>query len=135
MIVDTSAIVAVILREPEAEQFETLIAAHLYPRLSAGSWVELAAIMTRRLHGAHDENLDRLMTQWRLEIAPVTTAQAHIARVAYRTYGIGSGHPARLNFGDCFSYALAKETGEPLLFKGDDFSRTDIAAAVRADGR
>ena len=64
-----------------------------------------------------------------LLVEPVTMAQARIAREAYRDFGRGSGHPARLNFGDCFAYALAKETGEPLLFKGGDFARTDVTAA------
>jgi ribonuclease VapC len=71
-----------------------------------------------------------LVREAEIVIEPVTEEQAHIARQAYRDYGRGSGHPARLNFGDCFAYALARATGEPLLFKGDDFRHTDIASAV-----
>ena len=73
--------------------------------------------------------VDELIRQAQILIEPVTETQARIAREAYRSFGKGSGHPARLNFGDCFAYALAKELGEPLLFKGDDFSKTDIAPA------
>jgi ribonuclease VapC len=70
-----------------------------------------------------------LVVQTEIEVEPVTREQAEIARAAYRDFGKGSGHPAGLNFGDCFAYALAKSMGEPLLFKGDDFSRTDVAIA------
>jgi len=75
--------------------------------------------------------VDDLLSEARIVIEPVSEAQARIARDAYRDFGRGSGHPARLNFGDCFAYALAREKSEPLLFKGDDFSHTDIAPARR----
>jgi len=74
--------------------------------------------------------LDELLSRSDVEIVDVTAEQAHIARAAYRDFGRGSGHPARLNFGDCFSYALARATGEPLLFKGDDFVHTDLTPGV-----
>ncbi|MDP1025618.1 type II toxin-antitoxin system VapC family toxin [Sphingomonas sp. KR1UV-12] len=131
MIVDTSAILAVLIEEPDAAIFDALLSKTPGVRLSAGSWVELAAVLLRRFRGMHDATLAGMMAEWRIEIAPVTTTQAHLAALAYRTYGIGTGHPARLNFGDCFAYALAKETGEPLLFKGDDFGRTDVVPAIR----
>jgi len=76
------------------------------------------------------KQLEQLLEQLSVSVVPVTTAQARIARRAQREYGRGSGHPARLNFGDCYSYALSKDTGEPLLFKGDDFSRTDVVPAI-----
>jgi len=76
------------------------------------------------------KQLEQLLEHLSVSVVPVTTAQARIARRAHREYGRGSGHPARLNFGDCYSYALSKDTGEPLLFKGDDFSRTDVVPAI-----
>jgi ribonuclease VapC len=81
-------------------------------------------------HPISSRRLDDLIREAQIVIEPVTEAQAHIARQAYRDYGRGSGHPARLNFGDCFAYALARATGEPLLFKGGNFRHTDIAPAI-----
>ena len=76
---------------------------------------------------------DDLIQRGRIAVEPVTEGQARIARQAYRDFGKGSGHPAQLNFGDCFAYALARQTGQPLLYKGDDFSRTDLEAARPLD--
>ncbi len=131
MIVDTSAVLAVFLREPDADMYRDLIGKTIDLRMSAGSFVELAAVSSRRFGGVHDGTLDAMIAGWRIRIVPVTTTQAHLARAACRTYGIGTGHPARLNFGDCFAYALSKETGEPLLFKGGGFGLTDIVPALR----
>jgi ribonuclease VapC len=131
VIVDSSAIICVLTAERERERFVDALLASPYNGVSAGTWIELSAVIVRRFDGLLFEGLDILVSDARLVIEPVTASQARIGRDAYRTYGIGSGHPARLNFGDCFAYALAKETGQPLLFKGDDFARTDITPALR----
>lgn len=128
MIVDSSVIIAIVLEEPEQEMFNAILAQSNDSKLSAGSWIELAAVMTNRA-AILAPTIDRLMAHFQIEIAAVTADQARIGHEAYRRYGRGSGHPARLNFGDCFAYALSRATGEPLLFKGDDFSQTDIVAA------
>lgn len=120
-----------LLKEDEEGLFKSLMASASYPSISAGSYVELQAVLIRRFRGILDDEADALLSLYKIAIAPVTAEQAVIARDAYRRYGIGTGHPARLNFGDCFAYALARTTGEPLLFKGDDFTRTDVAVAAR----
>ncbi|MBX9813496.1 MAG: ribonuclease [Proteobacteria bacterium SG_bin5] len=128
MIIDSSALIAVIAVEPEAQSFVEAMLAAPVARLSAGSWIELAAVITRRrAHGY--ALLTELVDRVGITIEPVTAEQAQIGHDAYRRYGIGTGHPARLNFGDCFAYALAKALGEPLLFKGGDFARTDVTPA------
>ncbi|MEJ2379550.1 MAG: type II toxin-antitoxin system VapC family toxin [Pseudolabrys sp.] len=96
--------------------------------MSTGTYVELINVIDRKAGGYLLGNADELLATAMVELIPFTLEQAQWARHARLTYGIGH-HPARLNFGDCFSYALAKVTGEPLLFKGDDFSRTDVEAA------
>lgn len=131
MILDTSALIAILRLEAEARSFLEAMRAAPVLRLSAGSWLELTAVTTRAAEGdtiaiAADTLLDR----FGVVIEPVTRDMATLARAGYRTFGRGTGHEAKLNFGDCFAYALAKSTGEPLLFKGDDFARTDIAAAL-----
>lgn len=130
MIVDTSALIAIIRNEPEAEQFARLISKSDRVRLSSVSYVEAGAVLDRGGSPVVARQLDRLIDASGIELESVTPQHARIARAAYRDFGKGSGHPARLNFGDCFSYALASETGEPLLFKGDDFTQTDIAPAT-----
>jgi ribonuclease VapC len=128
MIVDTSAIMAVLLGEPEASRFAAAILEQPDCSISAGTWLELSAVAVRRRYKLEAE-IERFISSARITIVPVSAEQAAIGRDAYRTYGRGTGHPARLNFGDCFAYALAKAIGQPLLFKGDDFSRTDIQPA------
>ena len=130
MIVDSSAIVAIIREEVDGERFATRIVEAELPRLSAGNWIELAAVLTRTADAAKWEDTEQLIATAGIAIEPVTVEQAVIAREAYRRYGRGTGHPAALNFGDCFAYALASVTGEPLLFKGNDFARTDITPAL-----
>lgn len=125
MILDSSAIVAVLRVEPEAETFASVIGSSTAVGLSAATFLETALV----LGASEDLRLDHFLASARAAIEPVTTAQVRLARLAYRRYGRGSGHPARLNFGDCFSYALAMDKREPLLFKGDDFSRTDVLVA------
>lgn len=131
MILDSSAVMAIILEEDDAQQFAIAMSASSTPlRLSAGNWIELAAVLTRTADGKLWGIAERIIDEAMVTIEPVTVEQAMIAREAYRRYGLGTRHPARLNFGDCFAYALAKATGEPLLFKGDDFARTDIVPAL-----
>ena len=124
MIIDTSAIIAVLRAEEDAPRFARALATRGEPkRLSAANFLEATAVMD----GSRDAIAsDHLIARAGIGIEPVTEDQARIARAAYRDFGKGGGHPARLNFGDCFAYALAKATGEALLFKGEDFSKTDI---------
>jgi ribonuclease VapC len=129
-IVDTSAFIAILQNEPEAAAFATMADAAPECRISAANYLEAAIIIDGRRDPVASRRLDDLLAELRMFIEPVTEEQAHIARQAYRDYGRGSGHPARLSFGDCFAYALARATGEPLLFKGDDFRHTDIAPAI-----
>jgi len=129
VILDTSALVAILYGEPEAETFIDLInEADAY--LSAASYVEAGAVIDRAGDPVASRELDDLLAVGEVRIEPVTEDQARIARQAYRDFGKGSGHPAQLNFGDCFSYALAKTADEALLYKGTDFNHTDIAAAA-----
>ena len=100
------------------------------PIMSAGSYLECAIVVDRHRNPALGREFDRLLAAVGVSISPVTAEQARIARVAYRDYGRGSGHPARLNFGDCFAYALAVDRDEPLLYKGNDFSHTDVRNAL-----
>jgi ribonuclease VapC len=131
VIVDSSALIAILRNEPETEAFVRAIDVAPQPRISAANFLEAAIVIDRGRNRLPARRLDDLLAELRIAIEPVTESQARIAREAYRDFGCGSGHPARLNFGDCFAYALARERGEPLLFKGDDFSRTDIAPAIR----
>lgn len=128
MILDSSAIMAVLEDEPDADRL--LAAAAAGPcRMSLATYVELGIVADSR-STAHGFRLDRLLAVLDVTLEPVDAAQARIARAAYRRFGRGSGSPARLNFGDCFSYALAVVTGEPLLFTGNDFAQTDIPPAL-----
>jgi ribonuclease VapC len=131
MIVDSSAIMSILLEEEDDKLFAGALAgSSTPPRLSAGNWIELAAVVTRTADGALWDLAEQLVRQMMISIEPVTVEQAEIAREAYHRYGLGTRHPARLNFGDCFAYALAKATSEPLLFKGNDFAKTDIVPAL-----
>jgi ribonuclease VapC len=131
VIVDTSAVIAILRDESEARVFAEAIAGAAC-RMSAANFLEAAAVIDAARDPVASRRFDELLATAQIAIEPVTEAQARIAREAYRDFGKGSGHPAQLNFGDCFAYALAKESGEPLLFKGDDFHHTDIAAVRRA---
>jgi ribonuclease VapC len=126
VIIDTSALVAILRDEPDATQLIEAIRSMSRRRISAGTYVELGIVIDRPRSAVASKRMDDLLAQMAITIEPVTESQARIARDAYREYGKGSGHKAGLNYGDCFSYALARELGEPLLFKGDDFARTDI---------
>ena len=129
MILDTSAVVAVLQHEPEAERFATAISAARVATISAANWFEAAIILDSRADPQAVSGFAEFFDRFGIAIAPVTVAEAARARTAYRVWGKGN-HPARLNLGDCFAYALAKERGEPLLFKGGDFARTDIVSAL-----
>ena len=129
MILDTSAVIAILRMEAEAPAFARIIERATQRRLSAVSYVEAGAVIDGSQDPVASRRLDELIEAAQITIEPVTEAQALMARQAYRDFGKTSGHPAKLNFGDCFSYALAKSKGEPLLFKGRDFSRTDVKPA------
>jgi ribonuclease VapC len=130
MIVDASALIAILRDEPDAQRYAQAIAAASYRRISAANFLETAIVIDGSRDPVASRRLDDLLREAHIAIAAVTEEQARIARDAYRDFGRGSGHPARLNFGDCFAYALARDMGEPLLFKGDDFAQTDIAWAL-----
>jgi ribonuclease VapC len=104
-------------------------------RISAANWLEAAAVIDGSRDPVASRRFDELVDVARIAVVPVTETQARIARAAYRDFGKGSGHPAGLNFGDCFAYALAKDTGEPLLFKGRDFVHTDVVPALEQTDR
>jgi ribonuclease VapC len=126
VIIDTSAIVAILKEEPEAH--DLLEALHSSPSLtmSAATYVECGIVLDGRGDAVLSRRLDELLDELDVTIAAVTPQLAQVARAAHRDFGRGSGHPAGLNFGDVFAYALAVETGEPLLFRGDDFGHTDV---------
>lgn len=130
MIIDTSAIIAILRNEPEAISCARAIADATIRRVSAVNFVESAVVIDASRDPIATRRFDDFVKEANISIEPVTEIQAQIARGAYRDFGKGSEHPAKLNFGDCFAYALAKESGEPLLFKGRDFAHTDIEAAL-----
>ena len=125
IVVDTSALMAILRREPEAENCRTAIAAEASIKISAGTLAEALIVADNRSAGVQ---MRALVDQLNLEIVPLTTARAERAAEAHRQWGKGH-HPAGLNFGDCFAYALAKELACPLVFIGNDFARTDIMRA------
>ena len=130
MIIDTSAIVAILRNESDAPVFARAIESAADRRISAVNFVESAAVIDGSRNPIASRRLDDFFRVAPIVIEPVTEEQARIAREAYRDFGKGSGHRAGLNFGDCFAYALAKAMGEPILFKGQDFKRTDITAVI-----
>lgn len=128
MIVDTSAIIAILRDEPEARELASAVESAEVRRISAATYVEAAIVTDNNRDAVLSNQLDSLLIRSLIKIEPVTVEHARLARDAYRDYGKGR-HRAGLNFGDCFAYALAKDKGEPLLFKGDDFRRTDVEVA------
>jgi ribonuclease VapC len=125
MVIDTSAILAILRMENDAAYFARALSAADVRLMSAANIVETGIIVGARFGPDAERDLDLFVARANIEIAPVTADQAMLARRAFREFGKGQ-HPAGLNFGDCFAYALAKASGEPLLFKGNDFSQTDI---------
>lgn len=126
MIVDSSAWVAILRGEPERIEFLRMIDEASYVGISAATYFETAIVIDGERNPVMSRALDELLANAEAKFEPVTADQARIAREAYRDFGRGSGHPAKLNFGDCFAYALAKAKREPLLCKGDDFLHTDV---------
>ena len=129
MVVDSSALVAILRGEPEAFAFRNAIKTAPNRLLGAPARVEASMVALGRRGDPGLEQMQALIERLRLDVVALSDEQANLAIDAFRRFGKGR-HPAGLNFGDCFSYALAKATGEPLLFKGDDFSQTDIKRAV-----
>lgn len=128
MIVDSSALIAILRPEEDAARFSAaLVDPGHVRRMSAATYLETSIVVDGNRDPILSRRLDALIAASDIAIEPVTAEQAMIARQAYRDFGRGSGHPARLNFGDCFAYALARASNEPLLFKGDDFNHTDVA--------
>lgn len=130
MIVDTSAIIAILRDEPDAERLGRTLAEAVDPLMSAGTYIEAAIVVDSNRDPVLSGRFDDLLAAARISVEPVTARHAEIARQAYRNFGKGSGHPAGLNFGDCFAYALCRATGRPLLYKGNDFARTDVHSAL-----
>ncbi len=127
MVLDTSAVVAILSDEPEAERLERALASDPVRLISAGTLLECGIVIETRLGEPGGGELDLWLHKLQAEIVDVTAGQVAIARDAYRRYGKGRGK-AGLNYGDCFSYALALDRGERLLFKGNDFAKTDVQA-------
>lgn len=130
MIVDASAIIAIVRNEDDAARYSAAIEASDFCYMSAATYVEIAAVVDPNPNPILRHRFDDFMKLVNIEIIPVDREQAIIAREALRDFGKGSGHSARLNFGDSFSYALARSSRMPLLFKGNDFSKTDIESAI-----
>ena len=130
MIVDTSAIVAILRDEREARSFANAIADARVRRVSAVNYVEAAAVIEVSHDPIASRRFDDFFREASFIVETVTFEQAQLAREAYKDFGKGSGHAAQLNFGDCFAYALAKAMSEPLLFKGQDFKHTDLTPAL-----
>ena len=134
MIIDSSALVAILFGEADAERFTDAIEAADQRYISAMTYVEAAVVIDGRRDPVASRRFDDLLRAADIAVAPIDELQAQVARQAYRDFGRGSGHPARLNLGDCFSYALARCRDEALLFKGNDFIHTDVRPAL-AQGR
>jgi len=129
MVIDTSALVAMLSDEPEAERFETAVESDQVRLMSTASYLETAIVIETRFGEPGGRELDLWLHRAAVDLVGVDSDQADAARIAYRRYGKGR-HRAALNYGDCFSYALAKVSGQPLLFKGGDFARTDIGLVL-----
>ena len=129
MIIDSSALLAVLYREPDAALFEQVIATTVSSRMSVANALEASMVVEGRGGVAAGDELDAFLEAADIELAPVTAEHFVATRRAWRRFGKGN-HPAALSFGDCFAYALAEATGEPLLFKGDGLARTDVASAI-----
>jgi ribonuclease VapC len=129
MIVDSSALLAILFNESDAETYARALTQADACRISAANFVEVAIVVEAQTKASGSRQFDAFFRRAGIVIEPVTEEQAHIARQAYTDFGKGR-HRAGLSFGDCFAYALAKTTGETLLFKGEDFKRTDISSAI-----
>jgi ribonuclease VapC len=130
IVIDTSAVIAVLTEEPEAEAFRRVLALSDDSRISAATLVEVAQVASRWGNAMAEAALDEFLATMQIAIEPFSDAHFRVAREAFLKFGKGRGHPAQLNQMDCISYALAKTLNAPLLFKGNDFPKTDIAAAA-----
>jgi ribonuclease VapC len=130
MIVDASALVAIVRKEPEADAFSFAIGRAKKPQMSAPTLFEASIVLDGQGSAEVSQRMDDVLDTLNLEIIPFTSAHAELARLAYQRFGKGSGHKAKLNFGDCMAYATAVDRGEPLLFKGNDFVHTDVKPAL-----
>lgn len=130
MILDTSALIAILRDEPDARRFADEIADAPTVSISAATLVEYFLVADRPRDPAARGRADDVLRRADAAVVPFTAEHAALARQAHRDFGRGSGHPARLDLGDCFAYALARATGEPLLYQGDDFARTDVRSAL-----
>lgn len=130
MIIDSSAVIAIVRDEPDAAALAEALLRAGRSRMSAATYLETSIVVEARRDPVATRVVDTILSRFGVEIEAFTPEHAEIARAAYRDFGRGSGHPARLNFGDCISYALSKATGEPLLYKGGDFGHTDIRSAL-----
>ena len=131
MIIDTSALLAVVLAERDEPNFLSAIVSARRRSMSVANWLEATIVVESRGDTVSTRSLDRFVRDAQVELVPVTLEQTELARTAWRDYGRGN-HPARLNFGDCFAYSLAKLRKQPLLFKGGDFAQTDIEPALKS---
>jgi ribonuclease VapC len=129
MIVDTSALVAILAGEPGRERLTSALVGADRVRMSAASYLEAGIVVDRLSDPVISRQLDALLAELRVEVVPVDLDQARTARGAHRDFGKGSGHPAGLNYGDCFAYALARESDDDLLYVGNDFGHTDVRPA------
>lgn len=129
MIIDTSALLAILFAEEDAARYAEAIAAANARMISAANYLEAAIVVDNQVSAAAGRQVDAFVSRAGIQVEPVTREHADLARQAYLDFGKGN-HPARLNFGDCFAYALSKATGQPLLFKGDDFAETDLQSAL-----
>jgi len=129
-IVETSAILTILLQEPEAPSFAAYLEAEDELLISAATVTEAGIVALRRGGYPLFRDFERILQEVPMEVAPLTAARSRAAIEAYARYGLAIGRPPCLNFGDCFSYALAKEVNKPLLYKGDDFAKTDIRSAL-----
>ncbi len=129
MIIDSSAILAILFGETEEKVFSDKILKTLNPKMSVANYLEVTCVLENRKNVFVSKYLDAFFEETKIQLMPVTVTQIKIAREAFRDFGKGSKSKAKLNFGDCFAYALAKEIKEPLLFKGNDFIHTDVRAA------
>jgi ribonuclease VapC len=131
MVIDTSALLAILLNEPERRTFNEMIESDPVRFVSAASFLEAAMIFDDRFGYEGERDLKFFLMEAAIEVVDVTLEQVERARRAYRRFGKGN-HPAALNFGDCFAYGLSMTSGEPLLFKGNDFARTDVEPVHRS---
>ena len=129
MIVDTSAILSILFAEHDAQRYALSIAEAEVRLMSAANYLEAGIVIDNQIGPAAGRQFDALISRAEILIEAVSREHADLARQAYLDYGKGN-HPARLNFGDCFAYALSKQSDQPLLFEGDDFSKTDVSPAL-----